>query len=236
MSFQLFFGPDGWGLLLLKGTLVTLFVAALGMLIGVVLGTLGAFCKIGGGGVLSKLTAAYTVAIRGIPELIVIYIFYFGSSGLLGAIAGLFGARGFFSAPGMLMGALAIGFIAGALCTEVLRSAFRATAPGERLAARACGMSPFLMFRRIVVPTVLRHAMPGLGNVWIGALKESSLVSATGVADLMRSSQAAADSTGLPFTFYIAAAIIYVVLALASGGVIALLEKHFSVGGAGHGR
>lgn len=236
MTFQIFFGADGWGLLLLRGTLVTLFVAIVGMAIGLLLGTLGAFCKIGGGGALSKLTAAYTVAIRGIPELIVIYIFYFGSSNVLSAIAGLFGGRGFFGAPGMLMGALAIGFIAGALSTEVLRSAFRATSPGERLAARACGMSSFLMFRRIVVPTVLRHAIPGLGNVWIGALKESSLVSATGVADLMRNAQAAADSTGLPFTFYVAASFIYIVLALGSGVLILQLERYFAVGGAGHGR
>lgn len=230
MQLSVLFGSEGWAGIILAGTLVTLLVASIGLVVGLLLGTLGALCKISGEPVLSFLAATYTTVVRGVPELIVVYLFYFGSSNLLTRIAALFGEEGFFSAPGILVGGLAIGFIAGALVTEVFRSAYRATSPGERLAARAFGMPPLLMFRRIVAPAVIRHALPGLGNVWVGLLKESSLVSATGVAELMRRTQVAAESTGLPFTFYLTAAVIYLVLAMLSGAVTHWTERHYSRG------
>jgi octopine/nopaline transport system permease protein len=224
------FGPQGWGAVLLSGVVVTIGAALCGLVLGIVIGALAAWAKLSGGKALRVLADAYTTVLRGVPDLLVIYLLYFGSSSVLTSFAGLFGQHGFVELPGFAAGAIAIGVIAGAQNTEVFRGAFQAVRPGEIEAARACGMSPFLRFRRIIAPLTLRHALPGMGNVWLGLLKESSLLSATGVAELMRQAQVAAGSTRLPFDFYIAAAVLYIVLATASGLIVEAAERHYSRG------
>ena len=224
------FGPGGWGLALLLGAITTVVAAIGGLAIGAVIGTLGAWAKISGGRSLRWLTDLYTTLLRGIPDLLVIYLVYFGSSSVLTTIGRFYGASGFIGFPGLLAGAIAIGVISGAQNTEVFRGAFGAVHKGELEAAKACGMPRLLRFRRIVAPLVLRHALPGLGNVWLGLLKESSLLSVTGVAELMRQAQVAAGSTRLPFDFYLAAAALYVLLSLSSGLIAQLAERRLSRG------
>mgnify|MGYP001232117083 CR=1 FL=1 len=195
------FGPDGWGHGLAVGALMTILIALAGFAIGIIIGTFGAWAKISGGPVLRVMAETYTTVLRGIPDLLVIYLFYFGGSAVVSAIGHLFGAEGFVSFPGFIAGALAVGVTSGAQQTEVYRGAFRAVNPGELEAATACGMGQALKFRRIVAPLTLRHALPGLGNVWQIVLKESALVSVTGVVELLRQAQTGAGSTGLPFDF-----------------------------------
>lgn len=195
------FGPDGWGHGLAVGALMTILIALAGFAIGGIIGTFGAWAKISGGPVLRVMAETYTTVLRGIPDLLVIYLFYFGGSAVVSAIGHLFGAEGFVSFPGFIAGALAVGVTSGAQQTEVFRGAFRAVHPGELEAATACGMGQALKFRRIVAPLTLRHALPGLGNVWQIVLKESALVSVTGVVELLRQAQTGAGSTGLPFDF-----------------------------------
>jgi octopine/nopaline transport system permease protein len=195
------FGPDGWGHGLAVGALMTILIALAGFAIGGIIGTFGAWAKISGGPVLRVMAETYTTVLRGIPDLLVIYLFYFGGSAVVSAIGHLFGAEGFVSFPGFIAGALAVGVTSGAQQTEVFRGAFRAVNPGELEAATACGMGQALKFRRIVAPLTLRHALPGLGNVWQIVLKESALVSVTGVVELLRQAQTGAGSTGLPFDF-----------------------------------
>jgi octopine/nopaline transport system permease protein len=172
----------------------------------------------------------YTTVLRGIPDLLVIYLFYFGGSAAVTAIGRLFGAEGFIGFPGFLAGALAVGITSGAQQTEVFRGAYRAVHSGELEAAIACGMSRLLRFRRILAPLTLRHAIPGMGNVWQVVLKESALVSITGVVELLRQSQIGAGSTGLPFDFYVIAAAIYLAISTVSGGLLQLGEKRFTRG------
>lgn len=224
------FGPQGWGASLLLGAAMTVAVALCGLVIGMAIGTLGAWAKISGDTALRRVADAYTTTLRGVPDLLVIYLVYFGSSSALTALGRFYGASGYIDFPGFLAGSIAIGVITGAQNTEVLRGAFQAVRKGELEAAYACGMSPLLRFRRIVAPLVLRHALPGLGNVWLNLLKESSLISVTGVAELMREAQVAAGSTRLPFDFYIAAGVLYILLATVSGLVAQLMERHYSRG------
>ena len=224
------FGSQGWGPVLLFGAVMTLAVALCGLLFGLAIGTLGAWAKLAGGRALRHAADVYTTVLRGVPDLLVIYLFYFGSASLLTAAATALGRQGYVDFPGFLAGALAIGFTSGAQNTEVLRGAFQAVHKGELEAALVCGMSRPLRFRRIVVPLVLRHALPGLGNVWLTVLKESSLVSVTGVAELMREAQVGAGSTRLPFDFYIAAAGLYAALALGSSGITHFAERHYARG------
>jgi octopine/nopaline transport system permease protein len=224
------FGPDGWGKALLAGAWMTILIALAGYSIGAVIGTFGAWAKISGGRGLRMAADTYTTVLRGIPDLLVIYLFYFGGSALVTAIGHMFGAGGFLGFPGFLAGSLAVGVTSGAQFTEIFRGAFKAVHPGEIEAAVACGMGRALRFRRIIAPLTLRHALPGLGNVWQVVLKESALVSITGVAELLRQTQIAAGSTGLPFDFYVIAGGIYLVISTGSGLFLRRAEKQLSRG------
>ncbi|MBX4898077.1 ABC transporter permease [Rhizobium bangladeshense] len=224
------FGPDGWGHALLAGAWMTILVAIAGYAVGACIGTLGAWAKIAGNGFARATADAYTTVLRGIPDLLVIYLFYFGGSAVVTAVGRLFGAEGFLGFPGFLAGSLAVGVTSGAQFTEVLRGGFKAVHPGEIEAAIACGMPRWLRLRRIIAPLTLRHALPGLGNVWQVVLKESALVSITGVAELLRQAQVGAGSTGLPFDFYLIAGAIYLMISTVSSLIIQQTERHLSRG------
>ncbi|HEV7321645.1 MAG TPA: ABC transporter permease subunit [Ensifer sp.] len=224
------FGPDGWGHALAVGAWMTILIALSGFAIGAVIGTFGAWAKISGGPVTRMAAETYTTVLRGLPDLLVIYLFYFGGSAAITAVGQFFGAEGFVSFPGFLAGALAVGVTSGAQQTEVFRGAFRAVHPGELEAATACGMGRLLKFRRITAPLTLRHALPGLGNVWQVVLKESALVSVTGVVELLRQSQIGAGSTGRPFDFFFIAALVYLAISTVSGLLLQLSERRLSRG------
>lgn len=224
------FGADGWGHALLAGAWMTILVAIAGYAVGACIGTLGAWAKIAGNGFARAAADAYTTVLRGIPDLLVIYLFYFGGSAVVTAVGRLLGAEGFLGFPGFLAGSLAVGVTSGAQFTEVLRGGFRAVHPGEIEAAIACGMPRWLRLRRIVAPLTLRHALPGLGNVWQVVLKESALVSITGVAELLRQAQVGAGSTGLPFDFYLMAGAIYLMISTVSSILLQQAERRLSRG------
>jgi octopine/nopaline transport system permease protein len=216
--FQLIgFGPKGWGNLLLQAAAMTLAVSASAFAASLVFGTLGAWGKLCGLRAAGVASDAYTTVLRGIPDLLVIYLFYFGGSSVLTALGHLFGHEGFLGLNGFMVGTLAVGIVAGAYQTEALRGAFLAIPRGEIEAARAVGMGRLLMLRRIIAPRTLRYALPSMGNVWQQVLKESALVSVTGLAELMRQIHVGAGSTRLPFDFYITGFLIYLALTTVSG-------------------
>jgi len=224
------FGPHGWGPAMLVACAVTIAVAATGFAVGALIGALGAWAKLSGGRLLRGFADGYTTVLRGIPDLLVIYLFYFGSSSVLTPVARLFGASGFVSLPGFLAGALAIGVVSGAYHTEVFRGAYRAVSRGEIEAATASGMPPLLKFRRIVAPLVLRYALPGLGNIWQLVLKESALVSITGLVEILRQAQIGAGSTRQPFVFFAAAGALYLAISSTSGWTLKRAEGHLARG------
>ena len=224
------FGERGWGLALLEGAVTTIFVSIAGLAIGAALGSLVAWAKLSGARVAGAVGEAYAALFRGLPELLVVYFVYFGSSALLTSLGHAVGFEGFIGVPAFAAGALAVGVISGAYQAEVYRGAFLAIARGELEAARAVGMNRFLMFRRIIAPQVLRFAIPGLGNLWQVALKDSSLISVTGLAELMRVSQVAAGSTREPFTFYVAGGLLYLVITSLSNRVFDAAETRATRG------
>ena len=224
------FGPKGWGLALLTGAFLTLTVSIVALLIGSVFGTLIAWAKLSSSLAANMVGDAYTTLFRGVPELLIIYLFYFGGSSVVSGIAHGFGLNGFHDVPPFVAGALAVGLISGAYQGEVYRGAYLAIARGEMEAAIAVGMSRGLMFRRILVPQVLRFALPGLGNTWQLTLKDSALVSVTGLVDLMRESAMAAGSTHRYMTFYVAAGALYLLLTSVSGVLFNLAEARATRG------
>jgi len=219
------FGPNGWGGWLVTGAVMTLVVTLVAMLVGAVTGALVAWAKLSPSRVWRAVGDAYTTVFRGIPELLIIYLIYFGGSRAVGAVSAFFGGPGGLSPPAFLVGAVGVGLISASYQAEVFRGSFLAVAHGEIEAARAIGMSRMVRFRRIVAPQVLRFALPGLGNVWQLSLKDSALVSVTGLAELMRQAQVAAGSTHLYFTFYIAGGALYLLLTTLSDRVFGAAER-----------
>ncbi len=219
------FGQNGWGALLLVATLMTLAVTATALLIGAVLGTLVATAKLSGNVLLVGLGNVYTTVFRGVPELLIIYLIYFGGSSAGTAVGQWLGYEGFLGLPSFAAGALAVGIISGSYQAEVYRGAYLAIAKGELEAASAIGMNRMLRLRRVVMPQVLRYAIPGLGNVWQLTLKDSALISVTGLAELMRTSQVAAGSTRQYFLFYIVGGVLYLLLTSFSDRVFNRAER-----------
>jgi octopine/nopaline transport system permease protein len=211
------FGPTGWGWQLVHATVLTVSVSAAAYLTGLVFGTIGAWAKLAGPGFARVAGEVYTTVVRGIPDLLVVYLFYFGGSEAMTGIARLLGQDGFWGLNGFMVGTLAVGLVSGAYQTEVIRGAYLAIPKGEIEAARVVGMGRLLMLRRIVGPRVLRFAMPGFGNVWQQVLKESALISVTGLAEIMREIHVGAGSTRLPFDFYVAGFLLYLMLTTLSG-------------------
>ncbi|MFV0359738.1 ABC transporter permease [Tropicimonas sp.] len=224
------FGPAGWGPALLTAALMTIAVAGTGYVIGSCLGMLLAWARISGGRLLRGFAGTYTTVLRGIPDLLVIYLFYFGGSILLTRMARGLGYEGFVDLPGFAAGSMAIGIVSAAQHAEVYRGAYRAVAVGEIEAGLAVGMSRLMLFRRIILPLTARHALPGMGNVWQITLKESALVSVTGVVELVRQAQIGAGSTRQPFYFFFASAVLFLVITWGSGLILNRAERHANRG------
>jgi len=224
------FGPDGWGDEMLRGAAMTVAVAVLAYAFGLVLGTAAAAAKLSSLAPLRALAEGYTVVFRGVPELLVIYLFFFGSTGAVMWVARQFGYVGYIELNNFTIGVLAVGIISGAYSTEVIRGAIQTIPRGQLEAAYAVGMGGPLVFRRIVLPQMLRLALPGLGNVWQLTLKDTALISVTALAELMRMASVAAGSTREPFIFYITAAVLYLLMTTVSQAGFAWAERHYSRG------
>lgn len=214
------FGPQGWGLALLAGAGLTVAVALAAMVLGMVLGAALATVQGLRVPVLARAAAIYGVVLRGVPELLVVLLLYFGTPGLLAALAGLFGLPPPESPPAFLTGCVAIGLVSAAYQAEVFRGGLLAVPRGQIEAAMAAGMTPWTRFRRVIAPQVLHHVLPPLGNIWQFNLKDSALVSITGLAELMRVSLVAAGSTRRPFVFFVAAMALYLLLTTASSALL----------------
>ena len=218
-------GDKGWGDEMLRAALVTLMVSLAAMGIGLFISIFGTLSKLSNKIYVRVLADVYTTIIRGIPELLVIYLLFFGGSNAIMSIAKLFGYYGYIELNAFVIGSVAVGAISGAYSTEVMRGAFLAIPRGQIDAAKSVGMNKFLIFTRILIPQVLRYALPGLGNVWQLTLKDTALIMVTGLVEIMRQAHVAAGSTYSPFTFYITAALLYLILTTASNRVFNSAEN-----------
>jgi len=218
-------GDNGWGDEMLRAALVTLMVSLSAMGIGLFISIFGTLSKLSNKIYLRILADVYTTIIRGIPELLVIYLLFFGGSNAIMSLAKLFGYYGYIELNAFVIGSVAVGAISGAYSTEVMRGAFLAIPKGQIDAAKSVGMNKILIFTRILIPQVLRYALPGLGNVWQLTLKDTALIMVTGLVEIMRQAHVAAGSTYSPFTFYITAALLYLILTTASNRVFNSAEN-----------
>lgn len=206
----------GYGWMLWEGLEVTIVVGLCSLLVAILLGLLGAWGKLSHSKLGQGLANTYTTVIRGVPELLLILIVYYGTPTLIQSTAERFGHDIRIDFNPFISGFLTLGFIYGAFATEVFRGAFLAVPKGQVEAAKAIGMSEVLALRRIILPQVWRFALPGLGNVWMVLIKATALISVIQLPELMRNSFIAAGSTRQPFSFFFAASLLYLGVTIVS--------------------
>ena len=224
------FGDTGWGDELFRATLMTIAVSITAMLIGFSFAAIFTPLKLSKFKSLNLIANIYTTVIRGVPELLVIYLFFFGGSGAVMFGASMFGYNEYIEINAFVTGSFAIGIISGAYSTEVFRGAIQSIDKGQFEAAEVLGFSKFKKFYKIILPQMLRLAIPNLSNVWQITLKDTSLISVTGLVEIMRQSYIAAGSTRDPLFFYSFAAILYLLLTFLSMKLINRLEVKYSRG------
>ena len=210
------FGPDGWGKALLQGAGVTISIALATLPFGLALGLLVALGKRSRNMILRSVATLYTTIFRGIPELLTLYVIYFGLQILLQSLWKASGFPGEFEMSPFLAGMISLGMVLAAFSAEVWLGALNAIQKGQREAAAALGLTTLQAFRLVIFPQLMRVALPGLGNNWMVLLKETSLVSVITLQDTMFIATRANVVTKEPFVFFGAAALIYLFFSVIS--------------------
>jgi polar amino acid transport system permease protein len=218
------FSPPGWGGNLLRGLVNSIQIALGAFGLGLLIGLLGAYGKLYGGPVIRDLLAVYTTIVRAVPELILILILYYAVTDALNQFLVASGyAR--IQISGVMAGIAVLGVVQGAYATEVLRGAILAVPAGQIEAARAFGMPPMMLARRITFPALLSFAIPGLANLWLIATKDTALLAVVGFAELTLVTRQAAGATKAYFTFFMAAGGLYLLISIVSGRLFGRLER-----------
>lgn len=214
---------------LLEGALSTLGLATASLAVALLFGLAGASAKLSRSVVWSRIAAVYTTVVRGVPDLVLMLLVFFGGQIALNALLQAWGA-GFVDIDPFVAGVATLGFIFGAYFTETFRGAMLAVPRGQAEAGRAFGMSGWQVFRRITVPQMIRFAIPSFTNNWLVLVKSTALVSVIGLNDMMQRAGQAAGATREPFTFYLAVAALYLGITTLSILGLRALERRFSRG------
>jgi len=209
---------------------MTIQVSLLSLAFGLFFGLVGAVAKLSRFMPIRAGAGLVTTVVRGVPELVLVLAVYFGGSVLINNVLSWFGYQGYVEINALGAGVLAIGGTFAAYATEVFRGAILAVPEGQVEAARALGMHRFLIFRRILLPQVWRYALPALGNLFLILQKNTALVSVIGLHELMRRASVAVGYTKKPFTFYMAAALIYLAITTVTSFSLQLMENRAARG------
>ena len=215
---------------LLAGTWVTIKLAVLSLLIAVLFGLLGAWAKLSKNILAQKTAAAYTLIVRGVPDLVLILLVFFGGQELANQIGVWTGLWDYAEISQFAAGVGTIGVVFGGYMTETFRGAILAIPRGQIEAGIACGMSRLTIFRRIIWPQMVRYALPGFSNNWLVQIKSPALVSVIGLQDVVYNGFVAGRSTRQLFTFMFAVLMIYLVLTAVSDTGLRWLDRKYSKG------
>lgn len=218
------FGADGWGDELAAGAWLTIRLAVATLPFGLLLGLSIALAKQSNNTYLHAVGNVYTTVFRGLPELLTLFVVYNMVQLLANRIAQIIAPGSSFEISGFAAGLVALGVVFGAFSSEVFLGAIRAVPKGQIEAGRSLGLSSAQAFGLITLPQLWRLALPGLGNLWLVLIKDTSLVSVIALNDLLRQTQVAVGVTKEPFFFYLIACMIYLVFTLISSIGINKLE------------
>ncbi len=216
MTLPEFLDLKGYGHLLLSGAWITVTVGIAAMVVALALGILAALAKLSPRRWLQRIGGAYTVIVRGIPELVLMLLIYYGGTTLLQALLALSGHEVLVDIDAFVAGTIVLGFVYGAYATEIFRGAFLAIPKGQIDAGFAFGMTAMRVFFRIRLPQAWRFALPGLGNLWLTLFKATSITSVIGLTELARQADLIKAPTHKPFTTFFFASLIYLAITAVS--------------------
>ncbi len=214
--------------LLFRGAVITLFLALASLVMATLLGGLGAMGKISGGRIMRFMVFAYTSIVRGVPDLVLILLIYFGGQRLIN-IAGKAMGVDYIELSKFWAGVAAIGFIYGAYLTETFRGAYMTVPAGQREAAMSMGMRPFQVLRAVTLPQLIRFALPGYANVWQVLIKSTAVVSVIGLEDLVGLANDAGKSVREPFLFFTAVFFVYLFFTWVSQSIFNAAERRYAL-------
>lgn len=229
-ALELLFGADGWAPLLLRGAAVTVLLSLATIPFGFGGGLVLALLKLSPSRIVRGFCAAYTTFFRGIPDLLSLFIVYFGLQSLLNWMALRLGDGWRIEVNAFVAGVIALSVVVAAYSSEVWVASLQAVPPGQAEAARSLGLNRVQVFGLVVLPLLGRVALPGLGNIWTILVKDTSLISTLAVMDLLRAASEASRATTRPLLFYTAAAAVYMGFAVLSSIGQAVLERRANQG------
>lgn len=222
-------GPEGWGDEIMAGAWLTIRLAIATLPFGLVIGFLVALARNSDSRVLQALGGAFTTVFRGLPELLTLFIIYYGGQILLQKAVGLF-TDAYVEVNGFVAGMVALGVVFAAFSSEVFLAALRAISKGQIEGAHALGLNRFQTLRLVIFPQLWRYALPGIANLWLVLLKDTSLVSVIALNDLLRMTNVVVGATKEPFFFYAVACSIYLLFSIISSFGITWIERRAARG------
>jgi polar amino acid transport system permease protein len=221
---QLSCGNTGWGDEIASGFYVTASLAVCTLPLGLMVGFFLALGKQSSVGQLRTAADIYTTLFRGLPELLTLFIVYYGLQEALQLALAPLGFTGRIEINAFVAGMVSVGVVFSAYCSEVLQSAFKAIPQGQYEGGYAIGLTKAQTMRLVILPQLIRIALPGLGNLWMTLLKDTALVSVIGLPDILRQTGIAAKVTKHAFTFFSVACILFLVLAILSSFIFSWIE------------
>ncbi|MCX2723020.1 ABC transporter permease [Roseibium salinum] len=219
------FGDLGWGDEIALGVLVTISLAIATLPFGLVLGFVIALGKNSSEPSLKLAANIYTTIFRGLPELLTLFLVYFGVQIAIQKGMTFIGIDAYVEVNSFAAGMVALALVFSSYASEAFLSAFRGIPYGQFEGGFALGLSRYQTMSLVILPQLIRLALPALGNLWLILLKETSLVSVIGLADLVRQAGIAARVTKEPFLFFGVACLIYLVLAMISSAGLVRIER-----------
>lgn len=226
-------GDTGWGDEVAFGLKVTLSLSIATLPVGLLIGFCVALAMQSSEKSLRLAAGIYTTIFRGLPELLTLFIVYYGVQMGIQAILSSLGYDGRVEINAFFSGMIALAVVFSSYCSEVLVSSFRAIPLGQYEAGAAVGLRPFRTMQLIIVPQLIRIALPGLGNLWMNLLKDTALVSVIGLSDILRQTGIAAKVSKEAFFFYLLACGLFLALALISSIGIGFIDRWSNRAGAG---
>ncbi|ACM28420.1 ABC transporter permease subunit [Agrobacterium sp. SHOUNA12C] len=215
---------SGFFVQFVHGLQVTVLVAAASGILGTLLGLFVAVIKLSQLRLPVLIGQAYTTIVRGLPELLVILVVYFGGTAAITALTGRYVEISAFAA-----GVAALTVVFGAYCAEIFRGAIQSIPQGQTEAALSLGLASWQVWLLVILPQMIRVALPAFGNLWVSLLKDTSLISIVGLTDIMRVAFIGAGSMRAPLTFYLAASALYLAMTSLSLASFRLLERRLLI-------